>query len=82
MSAGGAVQRFWRSHPIHLAAVSSSVADECPVGWLFVHEGGAPGANTAFVVLPSNGYVVVGLSNTDPDAMENVVNYIARRLPL
>ncbi|MDV2453651.1 serine hydrolase domain-containing protein [Xanthomonas hortorum] len=46
------------------------------------HEGGAPGANTAFVVLPSNGYVVVGLSNTDPDAMENVVNYIARRLPL
>ncbi|KQQ82497.1 serine hydrolase [Xanthomonas sp. Leaf131] len=46
------------------------------------HEGGAPGANTAFMVLPSNGYVVVGLSNTDPDAMENVVNYIARRLPL
>ncbi|WP_253657793.1 serine hydrolase domain-containing protein [Xanthomonas arboricola] len=46
------------------------------------HEGGAPGANTAFVVLPSNGYVVVGLSNTDPDAMENVVNYIARRLLL
>lgn len=46
------------------------------------HEGGAPGANTAFVVLPSEGYVVVGLSNTDPDAMENVVNYIVRRLPL
>jgi len=46
------------------------------------HEGGAPGGNTAFVVLPSKGYVVVGLSNTDPDAMENVVNFIARRLPL
>ncbi|MEA9657696.1 serine hydrolase domain-containing protein [Xanthomonas campestris] len=46
------------------------------------HEGGAPGANTAFVVVPSKGYVVVGLSNTDPGAMENVVNYIVRRLPL
>ncbi|MBB5866567.1 CubicO group peptidase (beta-lactamase class C family) [Xanthomonas arboricola] len=46
------------------------------------HEGGAPGANTALVVLPSKEYVVVGLSNTDPDAMENVVNYITRRLPL
>ncbi len=36
VSPGGAVQRFWHSHPVHLAAVSSSVADECPVGWLFV----------------------------------------------
>ncbi|QHG86416.1 MULTISPECIES: serine hydrolase domain-containing protein [Xanthomonas] len=46
------------------------------------HEGGAPGANTALVVFPSEGYVVVGLSNTDPDLMENMVNFIARRLPL
>ena len=46
------------------------------------HEGGAAGANAAFVVVPASGYVVIGLSNTDPDAMENAVNYVARRLPL
>jgi len=46
------------------------------------HEGGAPGSNSAIVVLPEQGYVVIGLANVDPDAMGNVVNYIARRLPL
>lgn len=46
------------------------------------HEGGAPGANAALIVLPSQGYVVIGLSNIDPDAMENVVNFIGNRLPL
>jgi len=48
----------------------------------FGHEGGAPGQNAVFWVVPEAGYVLVGLSNTDPDAMENAVNYIARRLPL
>ncbi|HDS1038784.1 TPA: beta-lactamase family protein [Stenotrophomonas maltophilia] len=46
------------------------------------HEGGAPGSNSAIVVLPEQGYVVIGLANVDPDAIGNVVNYIARRLPL
>jgi len=46
------------------------------------HEGGAPGANAALIVLPSQGYVVIGLSNVDPDAMENVVNFVCNRLPL
>lgn len=46
------------------------------------HEGGAPGSNSAIVVLPAQGYVIVGLANVDPDAIGNVVNYIARRLPL
>ncbi|WP_414604979.1 serine hydrolase domain-containing protein [Stenotrophomonas pavanii] len=46
------------------------------------HEGGAPGSNSAIVVLPAQGYVVVGLANVDPDAIGNVVNYIVRRLPL
>jgi len=46
------------------------------------HEGGAPGANAALIVLPSHGYVVIGLSNVDPDAMENVVNFVGNRLPL
>jgi D-alanyl-D-alanine carboxypeptidase len=32
-------------------------------------------------VVPAKGYVVVGLSNVDPSAMENVVNFIAHRLP-
>ena len=48
----------------------------------FGHKGGAPGQNAVFWVLPEAGYVLVGLSNTDPDAMENAVNYIARRLSL
>ncbi|MGE8244997.1 MAG: serine hydrolase [Stenotrophomonas maltophilia] len=46
------------------------------------HEGGAPGANAALIVLPSQGYVVIGLSNVDPDAMENVVNFVGNRLLL
>ncbi|TFZ44526.1 class A beta-lactamase-related serine hydrolase [Stenotrophomonas maltophilia] len=46
------------------------------------HEGGAPGSNSAIVVMPVQGYVIVGLANVDPDAIGNVVNYIARRVPL
>ncbi|TGW19181.1 class A beta-lactamase-related serine hydrolase [Stenotrophomonas maltophilia] len=46
------------------------------------HEGGSPGSNSAIVVLPAQGYVIVGLANVDPDAIGNVVNYIARRVPL
>lgn len=46
------------------------------------HEGGAPGSNSAIVVMPAQGYVIVGLANVDPDGIGNVVNYIARRLPL
>ncbi|MEW6384059.1 MAG: serine hydrolase domain-containing protein, partial [Pseudomonadota bacterium] len=46
------------------------------------HEGGAPGSNSAIVVMPAQGYVIVGLANVDPDAISNVVNYIARRVPL
>ena len=41
-----------------------------------------PGSNSAIVVLPAQGYVIVGLANVDPDAIGNVVNYIARRVPL
>ena len=32
--------------------------------------------------MPAQGYVIVGLANVDPDGIGNVVNYIARRLPL
>lgn len=46
------------------------------------HEGGAPGQNTALWIFPDQGYVLIGLANTDPDAMVDAVNHIARRLPL
>ncbi len=46
------------------------------------HEGGEPGANAALIVLASQVYVVIGLSNVDPDAMENLVNFVGNRLPL
>lgn len=62
MKTGGAVQRFWRSHPIHLAAVSSSVADECPVGWLFVSSlavGDQVGAAVAVPTASAHCYNVV-----------------------
>lgn len=49
---------------------------------VYGHEGGAPGANAVFYVLPEQGYVLVGLSNVDPEAMGNVVNFVANRLPL
>jgi len=48
----------------------------------FGHEGGAPGSNSAIVVMPEQGYVLIGLANVDPDAIGNVINYIARRVPL
>lgn len=47
----------------------------------FGHEGGAPGANAILNVKPAAGYVVIGLSNVDPAAMENTVNYVTQRLP-
>lgn len=49
---------------------------------VYGHEGGAPGANAVFYLLPEQGYVLVGLSNVDPEAMGNVVNFVANRLPL
>lgn len=47
----------------------------------FGHEGGAPGSNAVLNVKPAAGYVVIGLSNVDPAAMENTVNYVTQRLP-
>ena len=46
------------------------------------HEGGAPGQNVAFWLFPDQGYVLIGLANTDPDAMVDAINHTARRLPL
>lgn len=48
----------------------------------FGHEGGAPGMNAVFWVYPSGRYVVIGLSNFDPAAMGDMVNFIGNRVPL
>lgn len=47
----------------------------------FGHEGGAPGASAVISIKPDSGYVVIGLANRDPGAMDHVVNYISQRLP-
>lgn len=47
----------------------------------FGHEGGAPGMNAVFWVYPSRQYVVIGLSNFDPSAMGDMVNFVGNRVP-
>jgi hypothetical protein len=46
------------------------------------HGGGAPGMNGDLRIYPASGYVLVGLSNLDPPAAENMVEYFAQRMPL
>ncbi|MGH8107100.1 MAG: serine hydrolase domain-containing protein [Arenimonas sp.] len=46
------------------------------------HEGGAPGMDAVVFVYPGKNYIVIGLSNFDPDTMGAVVNFIGNRLPL
>jgi CubicO group peptidase (beta-lactamase class C family) len=48
----------------------------------FGHEGGAPGMNAVFWVYPNGHYVVIGLSNFDPAAMGDMVNFVGNRVPL
>jgi D-alanyl-D-alanine carboxypeptidase len=45
------------------------------------HGGGAPGMNGELVFEPNGGYVVVVLSNFDPRAAGQVLNFIVPRLP-
>ena len=47
----------------------------------FGHEGGAAGENAALIVIPAEGFLVVGLSNLDQSTMGNMVNFVAQRLP-
>lgn len=44
--------------------------------------GGAPGMNAELRIYPELGYVLVGLSNFDPPAAENLVEFFAARMPL
>jgi len=45
------------------------------------HGGGAPGMNGDLRVFPELGYVLVGLSNLDPPAASNLVDFFALRMP-
>jgi CubicO group peptidase (beta-lactamase class C family) len=47
----------------------------------FGHGGGAPGMNGELRVFPELGYVVVGLSNLDPPAASELVEFFALRMP-
>jgi D-alanyl-D-alanine carboxypeptidase len=45
------------------------------------HSGGAPGMNGELRVFPELGYVVVSLSNLDPPAASELVDFFALRMP-
>jgi D-alanyl-D-alanine carboxypeptidase len=45
------------------------------------HSGGAPGMNGELRVFPELGYVVVSLSNLDPPAASDLVEFFAARMP-
>ena len=45
------------------------------------HGGGAPGMNGELRVYPELGYVVVSLSNLDPPAATDLVEFFALRMP-
>jgi D-alanyl-D-alanine carboxypeptidase len=47
----------------------------------FGHGGGAPGMNGELRIIPAQGYVVVALSNLDPPSAEQLVGFVAARLP-
>jgi D-alanyl-D-alanine carboxypeptidase len=48
----------------------------------FGHGGGAPGMNASLRIYPHLGYVLIGLSNLDPPAAENMVEHFAARMPV
>lgn len=47
----------------------------------FGHGGGAPGMNGELRVFPQLGYIVVSLSNLDPPAASDLVEFFALRMP-
>jgi D-alanyl-D-alanine carboxypeptidase len=47
----------------------------------FGHGGGAPGINGKLLVFPAGGYVIVALGNLDPPSAEQLVDFVAARLP-
>jgi CubicO group peptidase (beta-lactamase class C family) len=49
---------------------------------MYGHNGGAPGMNGALWIYPNAGYVVIGLSNLDPESATRPMIYFTRRMPL
>lgn len=47
----------------------------------FGHGGGGPGMNGELRIIPAQGYVVVALANVDPPSAEQLVGFVAARLP-
>ena len=47
----------------------------------FGHGGGAPGMNGELRIFPELGYVIVALSNLDPPAASDLVEYFTMRMP-
>jgi D-alanyl-D-alanine carboxypeptidase len=45
------------------------------------HGGGAPGMNGELRIFPQLGYVVVSLSNLDPPAASELVEFFTHRMP-
>jgi D-alanyl-D-alanine carboxypeptidase len=45
------------------------------------HGGGAPGMNGELRIFPKLGYVVVSLSNLDPPAASELVEFFTQRMP-
>lgn len=48
----------------------------------FGHSGGAPGMNSDLRIFPELGYVIVALSNLDPQAASMLVEYYVARMPV
>ncbi|MEG3192762.1 serine hydrolase domain-containing protein [Lysobacter sp. D1-1-M9] len=58
-----------------------TIGGEGPLRW-FGHDGGAEGMNASLRVYPELGYVLVGLANVDPPAVETLTKYFSNRMPL
>jgi D-alanyl-D-alanine carboxypeptidase len=56
--------------------------DGAGISRMYGHNGGAPGMNGALWIYPKAGFVVIGLSNLDPDAATRAMIFFTRRMPL
>jgi CubicO group peptidase (beta-lactamase class C family) len=56
--------------------------DGVAISRMYGHNGGAPGMNGALWIYPNAGYVVIGLSNLDPEAATRAMIFFTRRMPL
>ncbi len=50
--------------------------------WQYGHGGGAPGSSSWLYVYPDSGYITAALSNLDPPAAYDALNWFAPRMPV